>query len=108
MDKADVIALIFMLALSLVFVVLGLLIWKKQRIDLIHEYHHTGVSKKYVPAYTRLMGIAMIVLGAGIGIGAAVEVLVDTFVGIALVLAAIVAAVVLMSRAQKKYNGSWL
>ena len=108
MEKADIIALVFMLALALAFVWIGLLIWKKQRIDLIHEYHHTRVSKKDVPAYTRLMGIAMIVLGAGIGVGAAVEVLLDTYVGITLVLAAIIAAVVLMSRAQKKYNGSWL
>ena len=107
MEKADIIALVFMLALALAFVWIGLLIWKKQRIDLIHEYHHTKVSKKDVPAYTKLMGIAMIVIGAGIGVGAAVTFLVSKSLGFPLVIAAIIAGAVLMSRAQKKFNGSW-
>ena len=47
-------------------VVLGLLIWKKEKVSLIHDYHYKNVQEADIPAYARLMGIGIILIGVGI------------------------------------------
>ena len=98
---------VVVLAVGLALAVIGLLIWKKQMISLIHEYHYTKVSKKDVAPYTRLMGVALIVLGAGIAAAGALIFLAGSNYGFALAVLAFIAFFVISGRAQKKYNGSW-
>lgn len=43
----------------------GWLIWKRQRIDLIHEHHTHRVSAEDRPAFTAGMGRALMLIGAG-------------------------------------------
>ena len=50
---------------SVLFFYLGFLIWKKERINLIHDYHYTKVKEKDKKAYTSIMGKAMIIMGIG-------------------------------------------
>ncbi len=51
--------------LGSIICILGLLIWLKQKITLIHKYHYKNVKEKDKKAYTRLMGIAMFLMGLG-------------------------------------------
>ena len=55
---------------GLLCVVLGLLIWKKQKIDLLHDYHRDKVSQDNKPAFCKLSGLGILFIGAGILISA--------------------------------------
>ncbi len=44
----------------------GLLIWKKQKISLLHDYHYRNVKQEDLPAFSRQMGIGLILVGTGI------------------------------------------
>ena len=57
--------MIVFLGVGALSLALGALIWKKQRIELVNEYHTRDVKKEDVPAYTRQIGLALIVIGAG-------------------------------------------
>ena len=54
------------LAVGILCIVLGLLIWKKQKVTLVHDYQYKNVKKEDIPAYCRLVGIGLIIIGAGI------------------------------------------
>ena len=52
-------------AIGLVLIILGLVTWKKQTTVFLHSYHYKKVKEENIPAYTRLMGIGQIIIGAG-------------------------------------------
>ena len=57
----------FILLISgLLFLILGWLIWKKEKISLIHDYHYVNVSEKDKKNYTKMMGKATCLMGIGI------------------------------------------
>ena len=60
-----IVGFVVCMIVGLLCVVLGLLLWKKQMISLVHDYHHKNVQKSDVPAYTRLMGIGLLLIGIG-------------------------------------------
>ena len=94
-------------AIGLLLAVLGLLLWKKQKITLLHDCHYRNVRKKDVPAYTRLIGIGLVVLGAGSSLTGVVNFAFHTQKGLWCLTLGLVGFFVLMNRAQKRYNGSW-
>lgn len=98
-------AIIFF-AVGSVCIILGFLIWKKQKLSLLHDYHYQNVKKEDIPAYTGQMGAGMIVLGAGIAAAGIFELASSSFWWIPLS-AGIVIGLIVMYRAQKKYNGSF-
>ena len=59
-----IIAVLFFL-LGLVFIVLGWLIWKKEKINLIIRYHCEKVKEENKQAYCKLFGIGIFVIGIG-------------------------------------------
>ena len=59
---------ILLVLLCLVFVVLGLQIWKKQKMDLIISYHCDKVSEENKQAYCTLAGIGVLIIGVGFGL----------------------------------------
>ena len=99
-------ALILYLSLGAMFYILGLLLWKKQKVTLIHTYHYKNVRRDDIPAYTRLMGISLIVMGVGCCL-AGLMVFIDPLYSTLSVIAGIIVGILLMNKAQKKYNGSW-
>ena len=54
------------IAVGVIFVIVGILIWKKEKIDLVHSYHHNKVGEKDKKAYCALMGRGCTVIGAGL------------------------------------------
>ena len=93
-------------AVGLLCVIMGLVIWLKQKVSLIHEYHYKNVKQEDIPAYARLIGIGLIVIGVGIGATGFFNLAENAFWWIPMT-AGIAAGFILMSIAQKKYNGSW-
>jgi len=98
--------LLINLAVGLLLIALGVLIWKKQKVSLLHEYHYKNVKQEEMPAYARLMGIGLIVMGTGICITGLLSMLKSALWWVPL-LGGIVAGLIVMNHAQKKYNGSW-
>lgn len=94
------------LAVGLLCAVMGLLIWKKQKISLIHDYHCKNVKKEDIPAYSRLIGIGMIIIGVGVAATGFLNLFELSLWWIPM-LTGFVAGLAVMNAAQKKYNGSW-
>ena len=93
-------------AVGLLCILLGLLLWKKQKISLLHSYHYKNVRKEDIPAYTCLAGISLILIGAGICTTGLLNLLHSSLWWLPL-FGGIAAGFIVMNRAQKKYNGSW-
>ncbi len=94
------------LAVGLLCVVMGALIWKKQKVSLLHDYHYRNVKKEDIPAYSRLVGIGLIVIGAGICVTGLLN-LIESSLWWVPMLIGFAAGIGVMNKAQKKYNGSW-
>ena len=49
-----------------VFIYLGFLLWKKEKISIIHDYHYDKVSEENKKPFCTLCGIGMTFIGGGI------------------------------------------
>lgn len=92
-------------AVGLTCIILGLLIWKKQKISILHSYHYKNVKQEDIPAYTRLMGIGNIIIGAGICLTGLLNIACPKAWWIPMV-GGFVVGFIIIYKAQKKYNGS--
>lgn len=99
--------LIFFCAIGALLAFLGILIWKKRKIGLIHDYHRVNVRPEDVGAYTKRVGIALILLGVATAATGVVNFATRTFWGGIAFAVGFLVFFVIMHRAQKKYNGSW-
>ena len=102
-----ILGVIIELAVGAICIVLGVLLWKKQMVSILHDYHYKHVKKEDIPAYTRQMGISMIIIGAGIIITGLFN-LVDSSLWWIPLLAGFVLGFVVIHMSQKRYNGSVL
>ena len=59
------IAVILVALIGTLCMVLGYLLWKKERITLLHEYHYDHVAPEHKKAFCTLSGVGMIAMGAG-------------------------------------------
>lgn len=100
--------LIVFLLVGLVCLAFGLALWKKQKIGLIHEYHTRNVKPEDIPAYTRLMGVALLVIGAGCAVTGVTVFILEAALGWLAFPAGFIVGLALIVRAQKKYNGGQL
>ena len=96
----------FELAVGTLCIVFGLLVWLKQKVSLIHDYQYKNVKKADIPAYSRLVGIGLIIIGAGICVTGIFN-LVESPAWWVPALVGFVSGFAVMHKAQKKYNGSW-
>ena len=98
---------IVMVSIGVLCIVLGLIIWKKQKISLVHDYHHRHAKKQVVGAYTKLIGIGLIIIGIGIGVTEVVNLATTSGWGWIAFGVGFVVGILLMNLAQRKYNSSW-
>ena len=52
--------------IGIIFLIIGWLIWKREKINLIHNYHYENVAEADKKAYTALMGKGAVTIGIGI------------------------------------------
>lgn len=102
-----VIELVVMLITGIICFILGFLLWKKQKISIMHNYHHRNVKQQDVRAYTRLMGIGVIVIGICTGITGIINYVLETGMGWIIFALGFIAGLIIMNKSQRKYNGSW-
>ena len=51
---------------GIIFVVLGYLLWKKERIELLHGYHYDKVAKEDNKIFCAISGLGVIIIGLGL------------------------------------------
>lgn len=86
----------------------GWLVWKKQKISVLHEYHRRHVSPEDVPAYSRATGKALFLLGGGLQAAGLINFLTRSGWGWICGVGCFIWSVGWMLKTQKKYNGSVL
>lgn len=59
-------AIILIEFIGIIFVILGYLLWKKQKISLLHSYHYDKVSNENKRAFCTLSGIGVLLIGIGL------------------------------------------
>lgn len=100
----QIIFVVTMVLCGILFLILGLLLWKKQKIGLIHDYHYKRVKEEDKKSYTAIMGKAMITMGIGMAVSGIVGAFVDSaLTGIPFGVAFLI-GLVWMSYGQMKYN----
>ena len=90
--------------LGLVFIRLGLAIWKKQKIELIIKHHMDKVSDKNIKAYCNLCGIGVLIAGTGFVIsGIYMAFTIEIFSWIPMIIG-LVTGILLLAVAVGRYN----
>lgn len=111
MNGAEIAAMVITLAVTLsvgvLLLWLGVLLLKKQKIGLMHEYHRRNVKPEDVGAYTRLWGIALLVLGGCTCLTGIIGWLFRTYLGWLFFAVGFILCLILGGRAQKTYNNGW-
>ena len=102
-----VVGVIIDFAVGALCIVLGTLVWKKQMLSILHDYHYKNVKQEDIPAYTRQIGIGLIAIGSGICITGLLNLLYSALWWIPLT-AGIALGLIVMYITQRKYNGSVL
>lgn len=95
---------IILIVFGLVFIWLGYSIWKKRNINLIIVYHMDKVNDDNKPAFCRLSGLGLLVMGCGFiasGIWTMVSGALLSFIPM---IAGIVVGIALLISAGVKYN----
>lgn len=96
--------LIFLSLGGILFLYLGWEIWKKEKITLIHDYHHKRVKDIDKKAYTEQMGKAMLIIGVGTILTGSVDFITTSLFGWWFFIIGFIIGIVMMTYAQVKYN----
>ncbi len=85
---------------GVVLTVFGWLIWKKEKLSLMHNYHVDKVSIENRTAFCKLSGIGLIVIGIGLLVTAVILYITDS----AYSFLCFAAGLVMLITARAKYN----
>jgi len=92
-------------AVAALLIVLGLVLWIGRKVSILHAYHYKNVKEDDLPAYCRLMGFGLILIGLGIAVSGILDLFCSALWWIPTVVGFVLGLTVLYI-AQKKYNGS--
>jgi len=90
--------------LALVFIYLGWLIWKKEKISLFHSYHYDKVSSKDKKNFCKISGWGVILIGIGLLVTAILIAITDSPLSFIAFAVGFVVGLVLLISAGVKYN----
>lgn len=90
--------------ISIIFILLGYSIWKKEKISLLHDYHYNKVSQKDKKAFCTLSGIGILLIGIGLFITTIIITFTDSPWSFIAFLIGFVIGLILLIYAGIKYN----
>lgn len=97
--------LIFTSVLGILFLIIGLIIWKKEKITLIHDYHYTKVREEDRKPYTAIMGKGTCLIRIGVILLGIINHFTKTSYGLYAFGIGFTAGMIVICIAQFKYNG---
>ena len=87
-----------------VLIVLGYLIWKKEKISLFHDYHYEKVSEEDKKAFCTISGIGVVLIGIGILTTAIIIGITDSFWSFIAFVVGFVVGLIMLIYAGIRYN----
>ena len=89
---------------GVIIAVMGWLIWKKEKISLLHDYHYEKVSQENKKAYCTLSGLGVFLVGSGILVSGVIVAFTDSTWGFLAFAVGFAAGIPLNITAQCRYN----
>ena len=99
-----IVGVIVLAAVGVLLTVLGLLIWKKEKISLLHDYHYDKVKKEDKKAFCTLSGIGVLLVGAGLLVTAVILAFTVSALSFIAFCIGFIAGILLLIIAGNKYN----
>ena len=99
-----IVGVIILVLVSILTLVIGWLIWKKEKITLLHDYHYSKVSRENKKAFCTLSGIGLMIAGIGIGATAVLLGLTNSVLSFIAFAVGFIIGLALLLHAGKKYN----
>ncbi len=95
---------ILLLIIGAILSAFGWIIWKREKITLLHSYHYDKVSEADKKLYTALMGKGLIIIGTGIALTEIIDFITKTHSGWIAFSVCFICGSGFMIYAVKKYN----
>lgn len=90
--------------LALAFIYLGWLIWKKEKITLLHSYHYDKVSQSDKKVFCKISGLGVTLIGIGLLVTAIIIGITGSALGFIAFAVGFVVGLLLLIYAGVKYN----
>jgi len=87
-----------------IIAVMGWLIWKKEKLSLMHDYHVNKVSVENKSGFCRLSGIGLVAIGIGLLISSVILFVTDSAYSFLCFAVCFVIGLVMLITAGAKYN----
>ena len=98
------VGVIIVAVIGIVFVTLGYLMWKKEKITLLHSYHYDKVSPSDKKVFCKISGLGVIFIGIGLLVTAIIIGITDSALSFIAFALGFVVGLVLLIYAGVKYN----
>ena len=95
---------IIVAVIGIVFITLGYLMWKKEKITLLHSYHYEKVSPSDKKAFCKISGWGVIFIGIGLLITAIIFGITDSLLSFIAFAVGFIVGLALLIYAGAKYN----
>ncbi len=86
-------------------IVTGLIVWKKEKISLLHDYHYDKVTEENKKSFCALSGAGLSVMGAGLAATAVLLALTESAWNFVALAAGFAIGLLMLVYAGMKYNG---
>ena len=90
--------------LGIIFEVIGYFLWKKEKISLLHSYHHDNVSPENKKVFCKLTGIAVTIIGTSMLLTAVALAITETLWAFLAFAIGFTVGLGLLIYAENKYN----
>ena len=87
-----------------VLIILGYMVWKKEKISLFHDYHYDKVSEEDKKAFCTISGIGVALIGIGLFITAIIIGITDSMWSFIPFVIGFVAGLIMLIYSGIKYN----
>lgn len=95
---------IIVAVIGIVFITLGYLMWKKEKITLLHSYHYEKVSPSDKNSFCKISGWGVISIGIGLLVTAVIIGIADSILSFIAFALGFVVGLILLIYAGAKYN----
>ena len=91
-------------SIGILIIVLGWLLWKKEKINILHDYHVNKVSSENKTAFCRLSGSGFILIGSGLLITSVILSITDAAYSFICFAVCFIIGLLMLIAAGMKYN----
>ena len=99
-----IIGTIIVCVIGIICTILGYLMWKKEKISILHSYHYDKVSEEDKKAFCTISGIGVVLIGIGLFITSIIIGITDSMWSFIPFVIGFVAGLIMLIYSGIKYN----